>query len=102
MLDEIIPFASLKVTNSVREDEAMARANRLDNAAGKVIFTATRVRLIHCMELAAAALNLECMRRLYFSHSIHVRLSHEDYLQRGARTLSSQQNTSNRIQVPGR
>ena len=39
MSDETIPFATLKVTNSVREDEAMACANRLDNAAGKVIFT---------------------------------------------------------------
>ena len=54
------------------------------------------------MELAAAALNLECVRRLYFRYGIHARLSREDYLQRGVRTLSSQQNTSNRIQVPGR
>ena len=54
-----IPFPMLQVTNSRGKHETMARTDRLDNAAGKVVFTSAQVRLIDCVEFASTARNLK-------------------------------------------
>ena len=57
-----IPFTALKVTNGVREDETMARADRFDNAADYVILSPTGVCLVHGVELTTTTLDLESIR----------------------------------------
>ena len=54
-----IPFSTLQVTNAVWKDETVARADRLDNAAGNIVFASTQVRLVNCVEFTTTARDLK-------------------------------------------
>ena len=55
----MLPFSTLQVANGVGKDETVPCANRLNNAASNISLATTRVRLIDCVELGAAACDLE-------------------------------------------
>jgi hypothetical protein len=57
----------------------VARADRLDNAASHVILSTAGVRLIHRMELATTALDLEGIRLDSLTNKICVHLSREGF-----------------------
>ena len=48
----------MQITDGIGEDEAVARAHRFNDTAGNVILAATRVRVVHRVEFAAATRNL--------------------------------------------
>ena len=53
-----VPFSILQVTDSVRKDETMTRADRLNNAGHNIVSTSTRVRLADRVKVDTAACNL--------------------------------------------
>ena len=93
------PFATLEITDGVWKDKTVARTNRLDNTAGYVILSTTGVRLVHSMELATTALDLERIRPGCLKAKIHLHLSHKGYWQCDGYTVSLRQNMTIRIQV---
>ena len=54
-----ILFSTLQVTNAIWKDETVAHADRLDNAAGNIVFASTRIRLVNCMEFTTTARDLK-------------------------------------------
>jgi hypothetical protein len=77
----------------------VACTDRFDSATGYVILSTTGVCLIHCVELAAATLNLESVRLDYMIDKTHIRLFCGGYLRRGGCTVSFRRNMTTQIQV---
>ena len=83
------------------EYEAVTSAYHLDDTARHVILPATRICLVHGVELGTTAINLRCVNQYDLRGEIYLHLSRMDSPRRARHILSSRRNRSTLIQALG-
>jgi hypothetical protein len=77
------------------------RADRFDDTASNVVFAATRIRLVDCVELGAAACNLGTVKIYPLTLEVYIHPFRGDFPQRGGCMQNFRQNRTIQIRALG-